>query len=247
MTDSPTVLDVFVQDGWNPRVRPLPATRSWMDATQERFAYRCLPLAIANSHGWSIGSPSGFAAVWDGSTAPAGVTVYPDPGHRGALPVGLFGHGILTFHVEGLFRTSPGWDLWLSAPPNMPKDGIGALSGVVETDWMPFSFTMNWKFTREGHPVRFDVDEPIAALFPVRRGALAQIEPHIRPIADEPDLARRFTEWSRARDDHHRQMAHCPASGSEAWQKHYFHGIDMEGNHASGHLTKLRLRDFRVA
>jgi Family of unknown function (DUF6065) len=28
--------------------------RAWMDATDQRFAYRCLPLNIANAHGWEI-------------------------------------------------------------------------------------------------------------------------------------------------------------------------------------------------
>ncbi len=29
-------------------------TRQWMEDTVDRFAYRCLPLAIANQVGWDI-------------------------------------------------------------------------------------------------------------------------------------------------------------------------------------------------
>jgi len=35
-------------------------------------------------------------------------------------------------------------------PPNWPKDGVYPLSGLVETDWLPFPFTMNWQMTRAG-------------------------------------------------------------------------------------------------
>lgn len=35
---------------------PAPIDRDWMDATPDRFAYRCLPLVIANQAGWVIPS-----------------------------------------------------------------------------------------------------------------------------------------------------------------------------------------------
>ena len=40
----------YLYPGWDPLVRPAEATRPWMDATPESFAYRCLPLNIANAH-----------------------------------------------------------------------------------------------------------------------------------------------------------------------------------------------------
>src|SRR5689334_8953002 len=54
----------YLHEGWNPRIRPAEATRPWMDATPEAFAYRCLPLNIANAHGWEILSPCSFEAIW---------------------------------------------------------------------------------------------------------------------------------------------------------------------------------------
>ena len=59
-----------------------------------------------------------------------------------------FGSGILTFNVGVVLRTDPGYDLWVTGPVNDFKDGIQALSAIIETYWMPFIFTMNWKFTR---------------------------------------------------------------------------------------------------
>src|SRR3954454_16507116 len=41
-------------------VRPAPLTRAWMDAVPDNHAYRCLPLNIANSHGWELLSPCAF-------------------------------------------------------------------------------------------------------------------------------------------------------------------------------------------
>ncbi len=36
-----------------------PKDRDWIDATDQKFAYRCLPLAIANQAGWVILNPAG--------------------------------------------------------------------------------------------------------------------------------------------------------------------------------------------
>ena len=57
-----TELICYVRQGWAPRIAPASARRDWMTSTPESFAYRCLPLAIANAHGWEVLSPCGFSA-----------------------------------------------------------------------------------------------------------------------------------------------------------------------------------------
>jgi Family of unknown function (DUF6065) len=50
-------LIAYMIDGHRMDIRPAPIEREWMDNTGERFAYRCLPLNIANAHGWEIFVP----------------------------------------------------------------------------------------------------------------------------------------------------------------------------------------------
>ena len=59
-------LTCFLHPGWQPLIRPAPAKRDWMDGTPESFAYRCLPLNIANAHGWELLNPCAFDACWNG-------------------------------------------------------------------------------------------------------------------------------------------------------------------------------------
>ena len=42
----------YIHPSWRPLIRPAEATREWMTDSPESFAYRCLPLNIANAHGW---------------------------------------------------------------------------------------------------------------------------------------------------------------------------------------------------
>jgi hypothetical protein len=237
----------YLHPGWAPLVRPAPAARAWMDATPESFAYRCLPLDIANAHGWEVLSPCAFEASWDGGAGSEAVTLRLDPGAEPQrAPVSLFGQGVLTFHIEGIFRTPPGWNLWVGGSPNRAKDAIAPLTGVIETDWSPFTFTMNWRFTRAGQWVRFEALEPIAFLFPVQRAAIEAFAPRFESLEGDPATLARFTAWSRARDDFHRRLTlDPPATPADRWQKHYYRGVDVAGESLiDDHRAKLRLRRF---
>lgn len=237
----------YLHPGWDPLVRPAEPTRPWMDATPEAFAYRCLPLNIANAHGWEILSPCDAEAYWTGQPGTEGVIVRNAPGtaaHNAA--VSLFGQGTVTFHIQALFRTPPGWDLFITGSPNRPKDGVMPLSGVVETDWSPYSFTMNWKFTRRNHRVRFARGEPICFVFPVQRGALERMDPKVVDLEDNPALHDEFKAWSRSRDEFQANVASARLP-ADRWQKRYFRGINMtDEKPVPDHRTRLRLKPFAM-
>jgi hypothetical protein len=240
-------LTCYLFPGWEPRIRPASPKRDWMDEAPEAFPYRCLPLNMANSHGWEILSPCGFEVVWNGGSRVDDVVVRADPGTRPSdMPVALFGLGTFTFHVQGLFRTEPGWNLWVSGPPNSAKDGVAPLGGIVETDWSPYTFTMNWRLTRAGHPVRFEENEPFAYIFPINRKAIEQVEPTFAAIDDDPELKTQFQAWSRSRDAFHERMRTDPPDNpSDKWQKLYYRGQRPDGQcPIADHQSKLRLREF---
>lgn len=228
-------------------MRPAPASRDWMDQSPERFAYRCLPLNIANAHGWEILNPCNFSVMWTGGIGAGDVHLRIDSGaHDGSAPVTLFGMGTITFHIQALFKTSPGWNLWVGGSPNYFKDGIQALTGICETDWMPFTFTMNWKITRPNTWISWAEGEPMCFIYPIHRHAITDVEPTIRPLSDAPEFREQFMSWSKSRDDFHAHVtAHPPVLSKDQWQKHYYQGKDMNGKIQEDHRTKLRLPEFK--
>lgn len=231
----------------HPDIRPAPLERRWMDRTPQSFAYRCLPLNIANAHGWELLSPVAFTAEWDGGIGKESIKIASTgPSHR--LPVSHFGSGVLTFHVGGLFRTPPGIQLWVGGPVNYPKDGIQALTGMIETDWSSYTFTMNWLFTRSFHRIKFEQGEPFCTIFPLRLDMAESVEPEIRRIDEEPALASAYRQWEAGRKEFNRDLhKQGSAAQEQGWQKTYFRGFDPGGQPAPvRHRTKLRLRSFRT-
>ncbi len=153
--------------------------RDWMDSTPSRFAYRCLPLTIANQTGLWVKNPVGFTATWQGSEQPHSIDFQFDE----SAPIwekwvsNEFGAGIITWNTPFLFRTKPaGSRLLVSGPANSFKDNAHPLTAIIESDWMTMSFTMNWKIMRPGNPVRFEVGEPLFQAIPVWSNPGADIE-----------------------------------------------------------------------
>src|SRR5258708_2950554 len=116
-----------------PKLVPARPARAWMDTFPNRHAYRCLPMAIANSYGWEILAPSTFSIYWNGGPDVKDIHFESHDGYSelSHFAMSNFSHGIVTFHTGYLFRTEPGWNLLASGPFNQPKDGISALTGVI--------------------------------------------------------------------------------------------------------------------
>jgi hypothetical protein len=243
--ESPGLIAYPVQTGSDMRLVPAPLERDWLDATADRFGYRCLPVLIANQAGWFILNSHALDVVWNGGDAIEDLTVTYREGESPYPALSHFGHGILTWHIPFLFETPPGVQLLARGPANAPKDGICALEGVVETDWVAATFTMNWQLTRARRRVSFDPGEPICMVVPVSLDLLEQARPEIRRLASDPERQSRFQTWSARRAAF---LADLNTPGSEAmaegWQKDYFRGRSPDGSSAPSHRTRLRLHPF---
>jgi hypothetical protein len=131
-------------------------------------------------------------------------------------------------------------------PANCPKDGASPLEGLVETDWSVAGFTMNWKLTRPGLPVRFTRDEPSCVLVPQRRGELEELEPEIRDLETDPETSRSCRYWQSGRTQFLQDLkVPHPEAVKQGWQKQYFQGTAPDGRRAPEHQTKLKLQGFK--
>ena len=187
--------------------------------------------------------PAGLTATWDGTHALDGVKIQPDPGEfycRWALS--HFGSGILTFSIPWLFRTPEGVGLWARGPTNWIKEGATALDGLVETDWSPFTFTMNWKLHKAGEPVHFARGEPVAMVIPFPMGLAEELTPEILPIEDDPELKADYERFVHSRWD---AIKANNKGKVDSWQKHYMKGQRLDGSEGSDeHRSRYHLPEF---
>jgi len=163
-----------------------------MDDSPQRFAYHCLPLVVANEVGFDLPLSEPVESTWDGGMSLDALRV-------SGPAVSNFGQGIVTFHVDAIFRTPPGVQLLVMGPPNEPKDGVQPLVGVVESSWATATFTMNWMHTRPG-TIRWEAGETFCKVIPsVVLGLPAGAHCDVREITENEALQARYAAFSQKR------------------------------------------------
>jgi len=214
------ILDRGWGAGWD--LKPAEPRRDWMD--EHTHAYHCLPLVVANQWGWEILCPTEAAVTWNGSPHPAGLKVEVADDYRSAIK-SQFGQGIVTFSPPWLFRTPEGWDLFAKGPANRWTPNCVPLEGIIETWWLPYTFTLNWKLIEPGTVV-FAKGQRLAQLVPVPHGTFQNATAVERPLDTAPELAAAMTAW---RDERQRRA-------NEPEQKHLLYRKAPE---IEGHLVRV--------
>ena len=208
-------------EGW--MLLPLPARRAWMDA--QPYAYQCHPLVVANQWGWQILCPTEVRVTWDGTPLPSGIRVEVDKQYDGSIK-SQFGEGIVTFGPPWLFRTPPGWNLMAKGPSNHWKPNASPLEGVIETWWLPYTFTLNWKILapwddhlRPGRAARPACFRSPTLLIRMRAWVEA-------PLSSEPKLEAQMNEWVAER-------------GRRATERTTTHHLYRKADGVTEHLNKV--------
>jgi hypothetical protein len=180
-------------------VVPMDLKRDWMKETQDSYAYRCTPMNVANQYGWYVLCPEDFSAKWLGDSGLDGVSIRYKDNQKLDFARSEFGFGVLTISVDFILRTDPNVSTYIRGVPNFIKDGIQPLDAVVETDWLPFTFTYNFKFTRHAR-VEFKKGEPLFCFFPIYRNFAEDAEISIRQIQSDPYFFKQYTDYANSRE-----------------------------------------------
>ena len=215
----------ILEDGWGMgwQLRPSPARRAWM--SEEPITYQCLPMVVANQWGWQVLCPTDVVVFWDGSPKADGLKVEVDLRYEAVIK-SHFGRGIVTFTPPWLFRTPKGWDLYAKGPSNRWKMNCTPLEGVIETWWLNYTFTLNWKLIEPGM-IRFARGESVGQLVPVPHSTFIGASATESPIfTAEPEAAAELMRW---REERRRIMP-----TNRPTHRRYLKAEDVED-----HLTKI--------
>ena len=138
--------------------------------------YKCLPLSIGNMQGFAFSVPFTFEVLWNGGSHPDDVKITIEDDADFDLKntnhvhiTSEFGHGIFTAHFPVMLKTPPGVNLMTIAPPNFPVPGISPMTGVVETDNLRFTFTLNFKIDLQSTIIKIEKNYPIMGILPIPR------------------------------------------------------------------------------
>ncbi|MEB3329976.1 MAG: DUF6065 family protein [Candidatus Sericytochromatia bacterium] len=174
-------------------LEPADLKRRWQEGDRRLGTAGHPAMARGNQAGWVLRCPITIDFTWNGDQRPfhgiLGTSMDPDRARYQNCFSNHFGHGIVTFSIPYLFRTPPGYGLLVRGPANHSVPGATPLDGLVESDWLEATFTMNWRIQAPHRPVRFTKGEPLLMVVPYPLDLLEAVEPvlgHGDPLPEGP-------------------------------------------------------------
>jgi hypothetical protein len=168
---------------------------------EDNNSYKCKPLNVANTYGWDVLCPFTFTAHWNGGNRQQDITIecYDESICVDCSPmVSHFGFGTLTFNMDFIIRTNENISLYVRSPINTYIEGVQPLDAIVETDWLPYTFTYNFKFPKPGK-ASFVKGEPLYTFFPIERGFIESFDLKSSNINMYPELQDEFEHYNDTR------------------------------------------------
>jgi hypothetical protein len=218
-------------------VVPLTAKRKWMDDSRLKFAYKCLPLNIANQYGYAVLCPEDFTIDWYGGKNEQDVSfnVTSENSYIKDHLHSYFGDSTFTIHIDFIVRTPEGFSTYIRGVPNETKQGLKPLDAIVETDWLSYTFTYNFLLTEPGS-YSFKKGEPLFVFFPIERGTVENFELKESRIENDPELLTDFEDYHRKRIE-----AISVPIKKPVFQNFYRKGTKASGEKVSikNHITNL--------
>lgn len=227
-------------------IRPLNDTheRDWFTSN----FYKCLPLSIGNMQGFVFSVPFDFSVIWDGTNDIRGLQIIlENKSELKGIGVSLssqFGHGILTINMPVILKTPVGVNIMTIAPPNFPIFGISPMTGVVESDNLRFTFTINLKVDITNTEIYVKKDYPLAGLLPIPRyfcdsftlvNAYDIINTEL--IQEEQEVIKKHSIF-RALTNKKMYNNTLPYKGDGT----YYKGTDILGNNFSDHQLPRKIK-----
>ena len=213
-----------------------------MNESLDKFAYKCLPLNVANQYGWSVLSPCDFKVSWYGGGSSNSVEVFDIPEEFENIVSGHFGSGTFTINVDFIIKTPKGYSLYVRGVPNKDYGIVQPLDAIVETDWLPFTFTYNFKFIDSG-VAEFKKGEELFSFFPIKRDTVENFSIHAQSIREDSNLERDYLEFTDSRMS---ALEHSATSKEQyRFQRFYLEGRGPSKSYdIKSHIKRLFFKDI---
>jgi hypothetical protein len=213
-------------------------TREWFTD----HAYFCLPLTMANQHGFTILAEYDFSVFWNGGNQPEDLIVNVKAQTGSDLPYAQiisshFGMGTVTIQNPWVMRSPKGINLLVMNPPNYYIDGIIHMSACIETDNLRRDFTFNLKITRPNHLIEIKKGTPVGYVLPYPRHFIDNYSIKI----DEEFTSREVIENERKTSRlFGLERSQVDIYNKRRIGKRYMNGTDIYGNKFEDHQKHLK-------
>jgi hypothetical protein len=234
---SQVLVKAYKHAGHRVKIEQTKVKRDWMDATDNAHAYKCFPVSLANTIGWSISLLDDVEFIWDGisDSSSEHVKVLKDP--AGACSTQR-SNGTISFYTGIFFETDKDTTMLQIVPPNYFIDGAAPFTTLISTSFFPEAIPVAWKITRPNTVITIPAGTPIATFIPISLAKYNEVELEIQDKV-WPELS-----WKQ-KEERNKVWQEITMQGK--FTNFYRDGVEYDGTKIGDHELKairLKINDF---
>jgi hypothetical protein len=228
-------VNAYVVPGAKVKIEQTRVQRDWMNLTDDRHAYKCFPIALANSIGYSISFLEDIEFIWDGISDSSDTHVKIIKGDEFCST--SRGNTTISFNSHVFFKTDEDVSMLSIVPPNYFIDGAIPFTSIISTSFHDDMLPIAWKITRPNVKIVIPAGTPVITVIPISLKNLTTFELNL--------YDKTFDETYQAE----------LKNKLEAWEKiskeggfTNFYRVDYKGNSIGQHEVKsivLKINDYR--
>jgi hypothetical protein len=167
--------------------------RDWMDNTAAAHAYKCFPVTLANTVGWSVSFLDDIEFIWDGisEAQDSHVKIIKDPGNVCSTSRA---NATISFYTGIFFETDENTTMLQIVPPNYFIDGATPFTSLISTSFFNDAIPVAWMITRPNTVIKIPAGTPVATFIPISIKKLNEIELTIEDMIFSDDFYKRRQE-----------------------------------------------------
>jgi len=213
-------------------IEPLSVKRQWMEDTPEKHAYRCFPVTMANTVGWTLSSPIDISFKWNGITNTTPDTVDILSGKEYSY-TGR-GQGTVSFMTGLIFKSEKDISLLTINCPNYFYEDFEVMSSLISTSFYPNELPLAIKAKIPNKEIIIKAGDPIATIIPISLTSLKDESIEINDFVHTEEYAAKTKSYGDAAQ---------VVNQSGKWTDWYRDAIDENGNSIGEHEVKsLKLK-----
>ncbi len=215
----------------------VPIKRDWMDNTFDKHAYRCFPVSLANTLGWTFSYPEDISFIWDGISDSSDSHVKVLNGEEYVFTNRA--NATISFNSTLNFRTDENVSLLLMPVPNQFIDGVQGFTTIISTSVLDTALPYAWKITKANEVITIPANTPIVSIVPISLTDIQNTEVNLHDENFSQEYYQKISEYGKRSGE--------ITKGGE-WTNFYRDAVDHLGNKQGSHETKslkLKFSDYR--
>lgn len=213
-------------------IEPISVKRKWMDDTPDGHAYRCFPVTMANTIGWTLSCPVDVSFIWDGQidTTPDRVKILSGEEY---CYTGR-GQGSVSFNTGLILKSEKNISVLSITPQNYFYEDFEVMSSLISTSFFNVDFPLAIKVKIPNKEITIKAGTPIATIIPISLTSLKDESIEIENFIKPEDYDAKLKSYGDAAQ---------VINQSGEWTDWYRDAIDENGNSIGEHETKaLKLK-----